>query len=1019
MSKTKLAFLPLVIALLLSGCGQNNNSQTSSDKSDSSSASSEVVKEYTVQFVVEGVVVQTSSVKEGSLAEYQGETPTKAADGDVYKYRFKSWDKDINAPIVEDTVFTALFSAYSAVLPVDDFEDTEDSPTLIDNGWVALGYNNTTQKWTDETAAAISLGSCAYEGSKSLRFDAWENNVGYKIAKLFNKGQFPRSANALKFALKVPSLNVVKVLLHGEVVIAGKLQSPSFTYTINPTSSEYVEYVIPLDADGWALWGEQGKSIKYVADWTGVHQDDLLNYLTRIEFYIQGNLNGWPYVAFLDSVSFVTLDNPQLVEEEVMGSYSVYTGLIEDDHILRVDINADKSAVAKVIDLETPDEIHGHVAVNEKEITFTSDDNGARLVYKGKLVNGGQQIQFVSATGSYKDNIGELKLNAVQVLDDFESYETDGTAYYQGNTDKSQRSGARGAYYSEFYSGSGSTEWGGNGWSLLGGDGSQLKLIQNPSGAHSGNNYLSLKNSASVALRYMQWGLLDGSSEQNSYRGSKLGFWAKTEGFVPEFKVCAYSQTTPRNATKDNYMKYKVVNLTGALSSWTHYEITLEPTVAYYGFLVFMEKNKIDDSYLLIDDVKIYDADPDAQFIPPEPEEPLSLIPNATYVANIGGLVTTKIAVSGNNVNLSVPGYNINKSGTFTTSEEEVTMNFDDGEIIYKATMNEDATSLTFKSVDGTNALKSYLNNLNFEVSNICETAEGYSESGKMYYQNNKDESNLSGARGAYFCDYKTGSDSTSSPVGGKGWSLMGGNGDQLSLDKTIGYTGSQSISIKSSTAGDMRYIQWDVFKGNARPMTNMDTFEIYLKNPNNFAVNVKLMAFKVQALNPNNVAEDNRTDLDLTLSAEQDWTRYVVNLSTEATYYGFGILLPKNTVNSGFINFDDAVFYNSGNNPSINFQAKKDMTLTGTIELGEASVRFGDAGLVYFTCANAGAENMEGHYTTMMVDGHQEMMLNVANTKITGIYSVNEAGVVTFKVTAKVGDLADYIAVDTVFTNN
>ena len=35
------------------------------------------------------------------------------------------------------------------------------------------------------------------------------------------------------------------------------------------------------------------------------------------------------------------------------------------------------------------------------------------------------------------------------------------------------------------------------------------------------------------------------------------------------------------------------------------------------------------------------------------------------------------------------------------------------------------------------------------------------------------------------------------------------------------------------------------------------------------------------------------------------------------------------------------------------------------------------------------------------------------------GIYSVNEAGVVTFKVTAKVGDLADYIAVDTVFTNN
>ena len=106
----------------------------------------------------------------------------------------------------------------------------------------------------------------------------------------------------------VPSVNKVKVLLKGEVEIGGSKQAPSFSYEFQPESSEYVEYTLPLSDDNWILWDDATKTLHSVAGWMGVHEDDYLKFLTSIDFFIQGSDasyggNGWPYVAFLDSVS--------------------------------------------------------------------------------------------------------------------------------------------------------------------------------------------------------------------------------------------------------------------------------------------------------------------------------------------------------------------------------------------------------------------------------------------------------------------------------------------------------------------------------------------------------------------------------------------------------------------------------------------------------------------------------------------------------------------------------------------
>ena len=66
---------------------------------------------YEVHFVVEGVVVQSDSLRYYATAEYRGDTPTKP-DTDTHYYTFWCWDKATNIAITEDITFTALFNEW-------------------------------------------------------------------------------------------------------------------------------------------------------------------------------------------------------------------------------------------------------------------------------------------------------------------------------------------------------------------------------------------------------------------------------------------------------------------------------------------------------------------------------------------------------------------------------------------------------------------------------------------------------------------------------------------------------------------------------------------------------------------------------------------------------------------------------------------------------------------------------------------------------------------------------------------
>ena len=61
-------------------------------------------------------------------------------------------------------------------------------------------------------------------------------------------------------------------------------------------------------------------------------------------------------------------------------------------------------------------------------------------------------------------------------------------AYSQANPDKNNRSGLRGDFYSEYYVGSGSSDWGKDKWQQMP-EGDEINLKKDSNSAHSGNNY--------------------------------------------------------------------------------------------------------------------------------------------------------------------------------------------------------------------------------------------------------------------------------------------------------------------------------------------------------------------------------------------------------------------------------------------------------------------------------------------------------------------------------------------------
>lgn len=934
-----------------------------------------------------GVILEVdNNVPYGTTPTYDGSTPVKDADVNSPKYRFIGWDKEVVA-VTGNVTYEAKFAAYADLAMIDDFESYEDTVDLLGGGWDQMIYNSTTNTWSNSgTGAVVSYGTRSEDGEGALRFDSYANNVTYGFGKDIDATFLAdKSVNALMFKMMMPSITTVKVKITLEEMDLpdgnGGTQklAPYFTKTLPAlVSGEYVSYVIPMNDSGWLFWGDASKgSLVNGCQVMGIDVDDAAKLVRRIEFYTLANDGGnnWPYVGFLDYVAFATSNVTSYTATPSLYISHSYTGKTTQDNIVKFEIQSATNAKATVIDLESPLDVCGTYTLNGLDLTFTSADNGASLVYNGRLVNGGKSIKCTGCTGSLATIVGEMDLIGVQTVDNFETYTEDGVAYYT-NSPKESRKGCRGAYYSEYYANSGSSPWGADKWSLMGGSGDQLKLKSDNLGHNGSKNYLCLKNSQDKAMRYMTYGLFDGTSEQNSFRGEKLSFWARSNGKVPSITVRAYSTNSPTPATIDNRCKKVTFTETAAISEWKHYEVALDSRLVYYGLMISLDKNNTGaDTFLYVDDIEVYGADPYATYVAPEAPH---LDAGSRYHAKSQGFVNTIITVIGDSIaKISVPlnGTTNNANGTYTINEDDNEVRFEfEGGTVYVGTLSEDKNTITYKTV-GSGGFGLYLENCDFTREAIADNFESYESSGTMYYQNSG-EANRSGARGAYFCDYYSGG--SGSPVGGSGWSLMGGSGDQLSLDTTVGYASAQSIKIKGSTAGNMRYLQWDLYKGTGTAIKGVDKFGLFARNANSFNVTIKIVVYKVAQVTPSNQGS-NRAELEVTIPANSGWNEYVVNLDANTNYYGYGVIVNKPS-STGYINIDNARYYKGYENPDSLIFAANGLRLAGAINVGPATLNIGENGTAAFTCENASMDSVACTYSFVIKADKQIMVIKMAN---------------------------------------
>ena len=302
-----------------------------------------------------------------------------------------------------------------------------------------------------------------------------------------------------------------------------------------------------------------------------------------------------------------------------------------------------------------------------------------------------------------------------------------------------------------------------------------------------------------------------------------------------------------------------------------------------------LDHNDIRDGALYVDDVEIYTANPYAVYEAPAPAATLPL--NATYQVKFGGIYNAQFSTnSSDTVNLYCSALGVDVDGTYVLDGDQVTITFTGGDK-FVGTVKNNGRLIEYKSVSGNGMAAAILDGNNISMIEFAENAESYTSDGAMYYQSNMDNTKISGARGAWHCDCYLASASKPSLLGDPNWTLMGGSGDQLQLDKTTHVDGVQSLKMKFSTAGGMRYIPWDIMSGKARERTGFNRFNVYLKNANAYDVKIKLYVIKVAKVTVGNWGNDStKITTELTIPASTDWTRYSVALDASAKYYGFGI---------------------------------------------------------------------------------------------------------------------------------
>lgn len=199
----------------------------------------------------------------------------------------------------------------------------------------------------------------------------------------------------------------------------------------------------------------------------------------------------------------------------------------------------------------------------------------------------------------------------------------------------------------------------------------------------------------------------------------------------------------------------------------------------------------------------------------------------------------------------------------------------------------------------------------------ILDDFESYEEKGIGYdYQHGQEE--RTGMRGNYYADYYKGTAGDhKSDIGDSNWSLM--ESDTYSdLEKSQAASGTQSGKLKYRQWGACRYVNWDLFSGEAKAFYGTK-FSMMVKGSASSSVSFKIRVFSAPQITASNHTSDSVSKVqEFEIAQDADWTECVVNLDPTVRYFGFSITSVNNKGTDTYYYVDNICAYSHVNPFSI-----------------------------------------------------------------------------------------------------
>ena len=495
---------------------------------------------------------------------------------------------------------------------------------------------------------------------------------------------------------------------------------------------------------------------------------------------------------------------------------------------------------------------------------------------------------------------------------------------------------ASGAYYSDYYAGSGSSPIGGTGWQLMG-SADYLDRYTSASDIHSGDFAGKMKRS-SVAMRHVSWDLYTGAAVVVG-KGDTMSLWAKGVAsdvtIKPRVSYVSKITTANNQGTSDTATETFVVP---ANSDWTQYTFSIDPTRAVYGILITLEWGS-PTVYLPVDDIQIYTSgNPWATYIAPVAVTGVSVTPEtlSLTVGQESTLTATVAPANATNKNVSwdsddMSSATVDSDGKVTAvSVGEATISattadgwFVDYCVVTITAVSNSADDPLTRTYSGTVSILSntvsvtaalaenyvvymkigtdVINSTYTIDDNVVTVVTGNANYGTFVGSLNEartvlTKTSLSGAYASYVGDLvmnvssyvlEDGNNTTTAALQSKysiqysdSW-LTSSSADRIEYHTANKIEGDGSVKLKNGTFGKMRYKSANL----TASLGNYKAFGMWVYNATGSSISAQCFIYTVNGASFNNFAT-------FTIPSNSAWTYYTSGFTTQAVA-GWSIILP------------------------------------------------------------------------------------------------------------------------------